>query len=721
MSEEAASTALRCLALLAEHYGLFEAAARLRRDPQTAEPSADDLLMHARACGFEAQLKQRRWRSLPAIEERKPVIARLDNGNCVLIVGLVKQGKDESVAVFDPLATPSPVLRLSRETLEKAWTGTVIEAKPPPGPEAAEGAFGFGWFMRLAGAERGAFRDALIAALALHVLALAVPLFFQVVADKVIPHQSVNTLWVLLAGIAIALAFDAGLTYLRAILLVHAAMKLDIRIAARTFRRLIGLPIGFFESSAAGVLARHMQQAGRIRQFITGRLLFTFLDLLVLVIFVPLLFFYSTTLGLIVLGTAALIAAIAAAMMGPFRRRLDALYRAEAGRQAALVETLHGITAIKSLALEAGRTEDWDRRSADCVRLEADVSRISWLARSLSGLLEKAGSVALIAAGAFLVFEGQLTLGALIAVQMISGRVISPLVQAVGLIHEFQETGMAVRMLGEIMNRRPESDRSFPGLRPPIEGALAFEQVSFRYAPDAPPALERVTATIPAGSFVGVVGRSGSGKSTLVRLLLGLHRPQEGLIRLDGRDLREVDVGYLRSQIAIVLQDSFLMRGTIRDNVAVARPDASFAEIVHAAEMAGASEFIERLPKGWETEIEENATNLSGGQRQRLAVARAILRDPRLLIFDEATSALDPESEAVLQENLPLIRRGRTLVVVSHRLSFLRDADQILVFESGRLVDSGPHDVLVSRCPLYRRLWHQQTRHIRPDQLQSAG
>ncbi len=722
MSNTAAPpTAIRCLTLLAEHHGLYEPASRLRRETSIAEPDDAALLALARGCGFEAGLQQRRWRSLPTLEERTPLVARLDNGNSVLIAGIVRTPAGELVAIFDPLASPSPALRLDRETFEKAWSGRVLVVKPPPSADAAEGAFGFGWFLRLAGAERGAFRDALIAALALHLLGLVVPLFFQVVADKVIPHQSINTLWVLLSGVGIALAFDSGLTYLRASLLVHAAMKLDMRIAARIFRRLIGLPIGFFETSSTGVLARHMQQAGRIRQFITGRLLFTFLDLLVLLVFVPLLFFYSTILGLIVLATAALIAAIAAAMLAPFRRKLDALYRAEAGRQAALIETLHGISSIKSLALEPVRTEEWDRRSAECVQLEADVSRISWIARSVSGFLEKAGMVLLIASGALLVFDGQLTLGALIAVQMISGRVIAPLVQAVALIHEFQETGMAVEMLGEIMHRRPEADRTFPGLRPTIDGAIAFEHVSFRYAPDAPHALDNVSFAIEPGSFVGIVGRSGSGKSTLVRLLLGLNRPQEGLIRLDGRDLREIDLAHLRGQLGVVLQENFLMRGTIRDNVAISRPDASFAEIVQAGDMAGAGEFIERMPKGWETEIEENAVNLSGGQRQRLAVARAILRDPRILLFDEATSALDPETEAMLQENLPMIRRGRTMIVVSHRLSFLRDADQIIVLDAGRIADVGPHELLVTRCDLYRRLWTQQTRHLRTDPRQNVG
>jgi ATP-binding cassette subfamily B protein len=267
-------------------------------------------------------------------------------------------------------------------------------------------------------------------------------------------------------------------------------------------------------------------------------------------------------------------------------------------------------------------------------------------------------------------------------------------------------------MLGEVMNHRPERDDRGRGMRPEVQGALEFAEVTFRYAPEASPALDAVSFTVPAGSVFGVVGRSGSGKTTITRLIQGLHVPQSGQVRLDGVDTREIDLVHLRSAIGVVLQESFIFRGTVRENIAAPRPGASFEEVVAAARMAGADEFIERLPRGFDTRLEENGENLSGGQKQRLAIARALVTDPRLLILDEATSALDPESEAIIRRNLARIARGRTVVIVSHRLATLVDADAILVLDRGRIADVGRHAELLPRCAAYRQLWTQQTRQM---------
>jgi ATP-binding cassette subfamily B protein len=278
------------------------------------------------------------------------------------------------------------------------------------------------------------------------------------------------------------------------------------------------------------------------------------------------------------------------------------------------------------------------------------------------------------------------------------------------MIHEYQDVALSVRMLGEVMNQRPERSGRANGLRPDFNGNIQFEGVSFRYAANGAPALDDVSFSIPAGTVCGIVGRSGSGKTTITRLIQGLYPIQQGLLRIDGFDVREIDLVHLRKSIGVVLQDNFLFRGSVRDNIAAAKPDATLDEIANAARMAGAEEFIERLPRGYDTMLEENAENLSGGQRQRLAIARALVTDPRLLIFDEATSALDPESETIIRDNLRQIARGRTVVIVSHRLSTLVDADAIVVVERGKIADIGRHDQLVSRCMTYRHLWNQQMR-----------
>jgi ATP-binding cassette, subfamily B, bacterial HlyB/CyaB len=298
--------------------------------------------------------------------------------------------------------------------------------------------------------------------------------------------------------------------------------------------------------------------------------------------------------------------------------------------------------------------------------------------------------------------------GALIALQMLSSRVTSPLVQIVGLIHEYQETALSVRMLGEVMNAAPERLAPDRGVRPQFKGRITFEDVTFRYDPASLPALADINLDIAAGTVLGVVGHSGSGKSTVGKLIQGLYRVQEGLVRLDGVDIRQIDIHHLRRSIGVVMQDSFLFTGTVRDNIVVSRPEATPDQVLEAAQLAGADEFIERLPKGLDTHLGEGAVNLSGGQRQRLAIARVLLTKPRILILDEATSALDPESEAIIRRSLARISEGRTVIVISHRLTNLVGADDIILLEQGRLACQGRHEKLLADCPQYARLWNQQ-------------
>jgi len=421
------------------------------------------------------------------------------------------------------------------------------------------------------------------------------------------------------------------------------------------------------------------------------------------------LLLYSGKLTLVVLGFSLAIAGIIAVMVPSFRRRLEQLYAAEGSRQAHLVETIHGMRTVKSIALEPVRMSAWEAKVAQGVQRRATVGRIAALAGVLTQGLDKLMQMAVIGLGAMDVFDGRLSIGALVAFNMISGRVTGPLVQIVGLINEYQEAALAVKMLGIVMQHPPERDPAHVGIAPPISGNMEFSGVTFRYHAAGPAVLDRVSFAVHAGQVIGVVGRSGSGKTTVTRLIQGIQSAQEGMIRLDGIDIRHIDLAHLRRSIGVVLQENFLFRGTIRDNIAAARPDAPLAEIVEAARMAGADEFIDRLPASYETLVEENGANFSGGQRQRIAIARALMMRPRLLIFDEATSALDPESEAIVQEHLGQIAEGRTLLIVSHRLTSLAHADAILVLEHGKVVDFAPHAVLLQRCEVYQRLWRQQT------------
>jgi ATP-binding cassette subfamily B protein len=700
-------TALRCLSAIARRHGLDLSPERLAAGLAPDEAPAAALLRLAQEHGLRARLQRLAWTELGTLDEAFPVVAFLENGNTVILVGM----RENQVAVLDPLADKPGFLFLDEAGFAPRWTGEVLLLKPIARPAEATNRFGLSWFLPELARERGLFREVVIAAIALHVLGLAVPVFTQIVLDKVLTHQATTTLVVLTIGVVGALLFDAAFGFLRRTLLLWASSRVDVRVATKVFARLLQLPIDFFERLPAGVLVKHLQQAEKLREFLTGRLLLTLLDASALLVVVPLLLLYSPILSTLVLVGAALIAGTIGILVGPFRRRLKALYAAEGERQAFLVETIRGVETLKSLALEPLRRRAWDTRCAETVDSHFRLGRISAAAQAGTGFAEKLLSVGIICLGVLEVFEGRLTVGALIAFQMLAQRVTGPLSQIVSLIHEYQEAALSVRMLGEVMGAEPEANAA-TGLRAPLRGAIEFEDLIFRYAPGLAPALDRVSFAVPPGTTLGIVGRSGSGKTTLTRLLRGMYRPESGAVRIDGVDLREIDLGHLRSSVGVVLQESFLFRGTVRENIAVSRPGAALEDIVAAARLAGADEFVERLPQGYETALIENGATLSGGQRQRLALARALLRDPRILILDEATSALDPESEAIVQRNLARIAAGRTVIIVSHRLSSLVRADQILVLERGRVADLGPHKELLARCRPYRHLWAQQHRHL---------
>ncbi|QFU17875.1 peptidase domain-containing ABC transporter [Microvirga thermotolerans] len=707
-------TGLHCLVAVARHHGTDLSVEQLAHAYAVDDEPVSLHLMRriAQEAGLRAREVRASWSDLLRLEGAFPAIAELQNGNWVVVAGIQCEQDGDKALILDPKAVLPEPLVLTETDFCKAWSGRLLLIKPARlRLKDGKRPFGFLWFAPELLRQRRLFGDVIAAALVLYALGLAVPIFSQLVIDKVLMHESYATLYVLAGGVALALVFDAVFTFLRRYLLLYATNRIDIRVAVRTFAHLLSLPLGYFERVPAGVLVKHMQQANRIREFLTGRLFTTALDSFSLFVFLPVLLLYSVKLTIVVLAFTACVGIAVALLIGPFRRRLQALYEAEGERQALLVESVHGMRTVKSLALEPLQRRSWDNSSAQAVMMRYDVDRISAAAQSLTGLLEKLMSVAIIALGAIDVFDREMTVGALVAFNMLAGRVSGPLVQILTMAHEYQEVALSVRMLGEVMNRVPESDGIQRGLCPPLKGSIQFEDVSFSYQPERPPALDGVSFSVEPGTIVGIVGRSGSGKTTITRLIQRLYPVQNGLVRIDGHDIRELDLVHLRKCVGVVLQDNFLFRGTVRENIAAAKPSATFEEIARAAKAAGAEEFIARLPRGFDTMLEENAANLSGGQRQRLAIARALVADPRLLILDEATSALDPDSEMIVRQNLRRIAEGRTVLIVSHRLSTLVDAHAILVVERGRLIAMGRHDQLLSSCTTYRQLWNQQTRH----------
>jgi ATP-binding cassette, subfamily B, bacterial HlyB/CyaB len=456
-------------------------------------------------------------------------------------------------------------------------------------------------------------------------------------------------------------------------------------------------------------------QLYKVREFLSGRLLTTFLDLMTLCVLLPFLFYLNATLAWIVLACTALIMVIIVAFLRPLRIQTARVIRSEIDKQAVLGETVFGLKTVKSLALEPQRKSLWDERVAEAGEARAALGRLANWPQTLVTPIERFMWIGVIMIGAYLALSDRsgYMVGGLFAFMMLSQRVSQPLVGLARLISDFEEVGCAIGEAAYVLNRPLETDAASGGLRPKFSGGLAFDNVTFSYPGTQAPALERLTFAVPPGTMLGVVGRSGSGKSTLARLLQGINRDYSGYIKIDGADLREINLRYLRESLGVVLQENFLFRGSIRENVIAGRPGLTLDDVVRAARLAGAEEFIERMPNGYETYVEEGSPNLSGGQRQRLAIARALIRDPRILILDEATSALDPESEALVNANLLRIARGRTMVIVSHRLSSLTDCDQTLVLDQGKVMDLAPHRTLLERCEVYRQLWAQQHRHLK--------
>ena len=669
------------------------------------------------------------WKACEKYQSVFPCLARKTDGHYAIICGLRKEKQPEAVAaeenaeerpkydkngyeivIVDPAwmkEHPTEQFRfLKQDEYETEFSGECLLMKRVWSITDEKQPFGLRWFIPEFLKLKGVFAQIALAVFLLTLIALASPLFFQNVVDKVLVHESFSTLNVLGAGIIVAIVFNAILEYLKGHLLLFATNKIDISTAVKTFAHLIHLPIDFFEQVPSGVLLKHMQQTEKIRGFLSGNLFFTLLDLCSLVIFIPFLLLYSVKLTFVVLGFTGLMALVIASLIKPFQRRLDALYQAEGRRQSRLVETIHGIRTVKSLALEPVEEKAWGNRSAAAVNAYFSVGRISLTARSLSQALEMLMTVAIIWLGATMVFRGDITVGALIAFQMLAGRVTGPLVKLVGLIHEYQQVALSVKMLGAVMNTPTEPNMG--RVRAPLRGGIAFENVSFRYRADLPLAIRDFSLEIPPGGSLGIVGRSGSGKTTLTKLLQGLYPPFSGLVKIDGIDIREIEKSHLRSSIGVVLQENYFFQGTVRENIRLTKPSATAEEVVNAANLAGAHDFVQTLPQGYDTILEENASNLSGGQKQRLAIARALLTQPKILIFDEATSALDPESETIIKRNLAAIARGRTLIIVSHRLSMLAGANRILVIDKGEKVAFGTHQELLAQGGIYSQFWKQQ-------------
>jgi ATP-binding cassette, subfamily B, bacterial HlyB/CyaB len=701
-------TGLACLFRLGVQNGVYAEVGAVRRRAllDAAVLPAARLAQVAGEFGLAAEAARLDWGELRSRPFSHPVVLVLKNTNAVILMGVRRDGADE-VAISDPLYREGEVFFLARDDLERAWDGAALIVTPlPPSKEDAQ--FGFSWFTSKLLAERRLLRDIVVAALTMHLIALSVPIFFQLLVDKVIPNQAFATLYTISAGVGVLILFDGGFNFLRNYLLAFVTRKLDHVVASDTVDHLLRLPIDYFHANPSGVTAYKLQEANNVREFLASRLFNTLLDGLGVVIFLPVLLIYSWQLTVIVLAVSGVAFVTLAVMSHTFRARLREVNDIEGRRKAFLFEILNGVQTIKTLALEPRSMLRWRRYTDEAAAKSLSLDHTAARARAVVASLERGMSVGIGALGALFVLSDQMTVGALVAFNMMGLRLAQPLIHASTLMQDYQRAVLSLKLLAQLMQTKPEAASG--QLAPRIRGHIEFEGVTFHYPGQVTPAVKDISFEINPGQIVGIVGRSGSGKTTLTRLVQGLYRPQAGLIKIDGQDLKELELAHLRTQIGVVLQENFLFRATVRENIAMTKPAASLDEVVRAAQLAGAHEFIQRLPHGYSTMLEESAANLSGGQRQRLAIARALIHDPPVLIFDEATSALDPESEAIIQQHLNAIARGRTIIIISHRLSFVARSNLIIVVEQGRLAQIGTHDALLRGCLPYNQLWSQQTR-----------
>lgn len=699
-------TGLLGLVMLARFHSIAADPDQLAHDfGESGQPlGVPQILLAAKHLGLKAKLV----RTEVARLDRTPLPAlAIDNEGHFFILARVDT---EKVLIQDPQVQRPQVLSIAEFTAR--WSGQFILFTSRASLAGDLAKFDFTWFVPAIVKYRKLLGEVLIVSFVLQLFALVTPLFFQVVMDKVLVHHAFTTLDVIAVGLLVVTVFEVLLDGLRTYVFAHTTSRIDVELGARLFRHLLNLPLAYFQARRVGDTVARVRELENIRNFLTGNAITLVLDLFFSVVFLGVMLWYSGWLTLIVILSLPCYGILTVAITPLLRARLNEKFNRGAENQAFLVETINGIDTLKAMAVEPQMTRRWDNQLAGYVSAGFRTATLGTIAREGVSLIGKLVTVATMWLGARLVIGGDLTVGQLIAFNMLAGRVATPVMRLAQLWTDFQQTGISVQRLGDILNARSEVARDNNAPRstlPPLNGRIELDQIIFRYRPDGPEVLRGISLNIEAGEVIGIVGRSGSGKSTLTKLVQRLYLPERGRVLVDGMDMAMADTTSLRRQIGVVLQENMLFNRSIRENIALADPGLPIEAVIQAAKLAGAHDFILELAKGYDTVVGEHGSSLSGGQRQRIAIARALITNPRILIFDEATSALDYESERIIQNNMKAICKGRTVLIIAHRLSAVRDANRIVVLDRGQIVESGTHaELLEHEAGHYSRLHRLQ-------------
>ena len=703
--QSAADCGAACLVMVGRYWGKNLSINRLRDLANVSRSGASmrSLSAAAESLGFatrpvKASLDKFAQQSLPAI-------AHWQGRHYIVVYEITKK----QVIVADPAIGQR---QLTIKEFLAGWTGYALLLQPTTSLKKTQEANTPFWqLFDLVKPHFQVLLEVFIASVLIQVFGLITPLFTQLLLDRVIVQGSILTLNTVGFGLLIFGLFRVAINGLRQYLLDHTANRISVALMVGFIKHTFGLPLSFFESRYVGDIVSRVQENQKIQRFLTGEALSIGLDLLTVFVYVGLMFWYSPPMALMTLAIVPPFVLLTF-FATPFLRRISReVFTAGTLENSYLIQSLTGISSIRSMAIEQTVRWHWEELLNNLIKKNFSGQVISNQLQLISSTIQSLASTGLLWFGAWLVIQNQLTIGQLVAFNMLLGNIIQPFQRLIILWNQLQEVIVATERINDVLEAQLEEDLEHNPRQflPRLIGRIRFHNVTFRYHPESEiNILENLSFEILPEQTVAVVGRSGSGKTTLSKLILGLYLATDGRVLIDNQDVTSISLHSLRSQIGVVDQDTFLFGGTIRENITIAHPEASLEEIVEAAQLAGADEFIKRMPMGYETQIGEGGGMLSGGQRQRLAIARALLGNPRLLILDEATSHLDAESERIIQNNLKKILQGRTSVIIAHRLSTVRHADLILVLDRGVLVESGTHEELITKKGHYFYLNQQQ-------------